>query len=73
MITMSTDNMDVMEWLTSDVLAITRRYLAMYRKEEDDPDRILTRYSESVRELLDAAMSGSGQLAGVEHELALAG
>ena len=71
MITMSTDNMDVMEWLTSDIVTITRRYLAMYRKDEDDPDRILIRYTESVRELLDAAMTGSGRLASVEHELTL--
>jgi hypothetical protein len=68
MITMSTDNIDVMEWLTSDVVTITRRYLAMYRKEEDDPEAILVRYAESVRELIDAALSGSGRLAGVERE-----
>ena len=73
MIAMSLDNMDVMEWLTSDIVTVTRRYLAMYRKEEDDPERILALYSENVRELLDAAMRGSGQLAGVEHDLTLPG
>jgi len=73
MIAMSLDNMDVMEWLTSDIVAVTRRYRAMYRKEQDDPERILALYSESIRELLDAAMRGSGQLAGVEHELTLPG
>ena len=70
---MATDNMDVMEWLTSDVITITKRYLAMYEGEEDDPERILVRYVESVRELLDAAMSGSGQLASAEHDLTLPG
>jgi hypothetical protein len=73
MITMSTDNMDIMEWLTSDVVTITRRYLAAYRKGEGDPDSLLVRYCANVRELLDAALSGAGRLAGVEHELALHG
>ena len=74
-ITMSLDNTDAMEWLTSDVITITRRYLAMYRKNEDDPDpdpdRILIRYCESVRELLDAAMEGSGRLDMAEHDLSI--
>ena len=68
---MSLDNTDAMEWLTSDVLTITRRYQARYRKDEDDPDRILIRYCESVRELLDAAMEGSGRLDMAEHDLAI--
>ena len=70
---MSLDNTAAMEWLTSDVLTITRRYLAMYRKDEDDPDpdRILIRYCESVRELLDAAMEGSGRLDMAEHDLSI--
>jgi len=73
MIAMSLDNMAVMEWLTSDIVAITRRYQAMYREEEDAPERILALYGESIRELLDAAMLGSGQLASAEHELMLSG
>ena len=68
---MSLDNTSAMEWLTSDVLTITRRYLAMYRKDEDDADRILIRYCEGVRELLDAAMLGAGQLDMAEHNLAI--
>ncbi len=70
---MATDNMDVMEWLTSDIVTITKRYLAMYEGEEDDPERILVRYCESIRELVDAAMSGSSRLAGAEHHLTLPG
>ncbi len=66
---MSLDNTDAMEWLTSDVIAITRRYLAMYRKDEDNGERILVRYIGSVRELLDAAVLGSGQLDKAEHDL----
>jgi hypothetical protein len=73
MIAMSLDNMDVMDWLTSDIVTITRRYRAMYLKEEDDPERILALYGESIRQLLDAAMLGSGQLASAEHELMLSG
>ena len=73
MIAMSLDNMAVMEWLTSDIVTVTRRYQAMYRREEDDPERILARYGESIRELLDAAMLGSGQLASAEHELMISG
>jgi len=70
---MSLDNTDAMEWLTSDVITITRRYQAMYRKDEDnpDPDRILIRYCESVRELLDAALEGSGRLNMAEHDLSI--
>ena len=73
MIAMSLDNMDVMEWLTSDIVTVTRRYQAMYREEEDAPERILALYGESIRELLDAAMLGSGQLASAEHELMISG
>lgn len=71
MIAMSLDNMDVMEWLTSDIVTVTRRYQTMYRREEGDPEHILALYGESIRELLDAAMTGSGQLASTEHELML--
>ncbi len=72
---MSLDNTTAMEWLTSDVITITRRYQALYRKDQEeddpDPDRILIRYCESVRELLDAALSGSGQLNVAEHDLSI--
>lgn len=70
-ITMSLDNTEAMESLTSDITTITGRYLAMYRKNEDDEERILVRYIESVRELLDAAVLGSGQLNMAEHDLSI--
>jgi hypothetical protein len=69
---MSLDNTEAMESLAGDVITITRRYLAMYRKDEDNGERILVRYIESVRELLDAAVLGSGQLDMAEHDLSIA-
>ena len=66
------DETDVMEYLASDVVTITRRELKAYRGGDGDAQRILARYSGELRELLDAAVLGAGPLAEVESELALA-
>ncbi len=64
-------DIDVLEWLTSDIVTLTHRYLARYRSGQEDGDRIQARYSACVRELLDAAELGAGELTIVERELAL--
>jgi hypothetical protein len=65
------DETDVMEYLLSDVVTITRRELRAYRGADGNAGRILARYSGELRELLDAAALGAGPLAEVEDELAL--
>ncbi len=65
------ENTDVIEYLTSDVVTITRRELRAYRGGDGDAERILARYSGELRDLLDAAALGPGPLAEVEAELAL--
>lgn len=65
------DETDVMEYLVSDVVTITRRELKAYRGADGNVERILARYSAELRELLDAAALGAGPLAEVENELAL--
>ena len=62
---------DVMEYLLSDVVTITRRELRAYRGADRNAERILARYSGELRDLLDAAVLGAGPLAEVEDELAL--
>ena len=62
--------MDIIEYLTSDIVEITRRELKNYRSG-GDPERILARYSGELRELLDGAMLGAGDLAKIEDDLAI--
>jgi len=64
------DETDVMEYLLSDVVTITRRELRAYRGD-GNAERILARYGGELRKLLDAAALGAGPLAEVEDELAL--
>jgi hypothetical protein len=63
-------DIDVMEWLTSDVVTMTRRELAAYRRAELSEVAAVAHYTATLRRLLDAAAEGT--LTDVERELDLA-
>lgn len=62
-------DIDVMEWLTSDVVTMTRRELWTYRMGELSEPAAVAHYAATLRALLEAAERGT--LTEIEQELAL--